>query len=265
MTEDPDRADRSAAGGEEPASSSGGGGAEGGPQLGEVMGQVARALQEQHGDVSATLEAITTAAVGSVPGADECGVSVVVRRTHVESRAPTGDMPLRIDKIQERVGEGPCLEAIAEHATVRIHDIDHEERWPRFAAEAREEGMRSMLCFQLFVAGDTLGALNLYSRQANAFTEESETIGLVFASHASIALAGAQKEEHLRAAIGTRDLIGQAKGILMERFKITAVQAFEVLARSSSHTNRKLEDVADELCATGTLPGPHGDRLPSPS
>jgi GAF domain-containing protein len=222
--------------------------------IGEIMGQVARALQEEHGDVSATLQAITRAAVNAVPGADECGISLVIGRRRVESRAPVGELPRIIDELQQRLGEGPCLDAAYEQKTVRIDDIESETRWPRFCPEAASAGLRSVLSIQLFVTGDNLGALNLYARRPHAFKEESESVGLVFASHAAIALAGAENEQNLRTALTTRDQIGQAKGILMERFKITADRAFAVLVGASSRTNRKLTDIAEELSATGTLP-----------
>jgi GAF domain-containing protein len=222
--------------------------------LGEIMGQVARSLQEEHGDVEGTLRAITHAAVGSVPGTDEAGITLVLDRRKIESRAPTGDLPREIDRAQERLGEGPCLDAVFEQPTVRIGDIGDEDRWPRFTAEAAELGVRSMLSFRLFVTGGNLGALNLYSVHPRAFDEESESSGLVFASHAAVALAGAQQEDQLRAALASRDLIGQAKGILMNQFKLTADQAFQVLVRASTRTNRKLSDIAEELCATGALP-----------
>src|SRR5205085_546243 len=91
--------------------------------LGEVMSQVARSLQEEHGDVSATLEAITRAAVDAVPGADECGITLVTHGHQVESRAPTGELPREIDLLQQRLGEGPCIDAVWEQPTVRIEDI----------------------------------------------------------------------------------------------------------------------------------------------
>jgi GAF domain-containing protein len=226
------------------------------PNLGEIMGEVARGLQEEHGDVEATLQAITHSAVHSVPGTEQCGVSLVTDRRRIESRAPTGDLPREIDQLQQDLSEGPCMDAVFEQRTVRIEDIREEERWPRFREGAAERGLGSLLSFQLFVAGDNLGALNLYAGKPHSFGEESESVGLVFASHAAIALAGAQQEQRLRTAIASRDLIGQAKGILMERFRITADQAFRVLVGASSRTNRKLADIAEELCATGDLPDP---------
>ena len=222
--------------------------------LGEVMGEIARTIQQEHGDVEKTLQAITAAARQAIPCADAVSVSLVQGR-RVEPRAATDDLPREIDDLQSRVGEGPCLDALREDKTVRVEDYTSEDRWPRFAAEAARQGVGSSISFQLFVDRDSLGALNVYSRRPGAFGEDAETIGLVFASHASIALSAAQSEENLHRAIDKRELIGQAKGILMERHRLTADQAFQVLVRASSHTNRKLFDIADELTTTGALPG----------
>jgi len=105
-----------------------------------------------------------------------------------------------------------------EQQTVRIPAMATESRWPHFAAAAIQAGgWVAMLCFQLFVEGDNLGALNLYAATAGAFTEESETVGLIFATHTAVALAGAQQEHQLSTALASRDIIGQAKGIVMER------------------------------------------------
>ncbi|SFP91670.1 GAF domain-containing protein [Geodermatophilus dictyosporus] len=220
------------------------------------MGQVARSLQEEHGDVDATLAAITSAAVSSVPGTDACGISLVIGKRRVESRAPTSDLPRDMDRLQDELGEGPCLTSVQTQHSVRVDDVRGERRWPRFAEQAAGRGLGSLLSFQLFVTGDNLGPLNLHAGEPHAFDEEAESVGLVFASHASIALAGAQQEDRLRTAISTRDVIGQAKGILMERVKLTADQAFTVLVRASSHPNRRLGDIAEELTATGVLPQP---------
>ena len=223
--------------------------------LGEVMSRVARQLQEEHGDVEATLRAITASAVAAVPGAVECGISYVIGRRKVEPRAWTSELPRAVDGLQDELGEGPCLDAIWDEQVVRVDDVRADERWPRFAARAADLGAGSLMCFQLFVEGDNLGALNLYAAEAGAFDEDSQEVGLTFAAHAAIALAGAEHEQNLHAGMRNRDLIGQAKGILMERHKLTADQAFGVLVRTSSLTNRKLHDLADELTSTGQLPG----------
>ena len=229
------------------------GGAPGG--LGDIMGQVARTLRHEHGDVEATLQTITSAAVHEVPGAEDGGISYVIAHHKVESRAWTGDLARDADRLQNRLHEGPCLDAISTNLIVRIDDMTTEARWPLFAAEAARLGVRSCLSFQLFVEQDRLGALNLYARLPHAFEAESEDIGMVFASHAAVALSGAQTEANLRKAMTSRDVLGQAKGILMERYKLTSDQAFHTLARASQQANRKLIDVAEELCETGSMPG----------
>jgi GAF domain-containing protein len=147
-----------------------------------------------------------------------------------------------------------------DHQTVRVDDLATEERWPELARRAQEIGAASMVCFQLFVDGDDLGALNVLARAPGAFTDESERIGLMLASHAATALAQAQKLNHLGFALASRDLIGQAKGVLMERYKITPDQAFALLARASQDTNRKLHEVAEYLTQTGVLETRSGKR-----
>jgi GAF domain-containing protein len=226
--------------------------------LGDVMSRVARKLQEEHGDVEATLQAITSSATRIVPNAEACGISYVIGRSKIESRAWTSDLPKDVDSLQERLKQGPCLDAVWEHEVVRVEDVGADERWPKFAQKAASLGVGSMMCFQLFVEGDQLGAMNMYARTPGAFDDECQDIGQMLAAHAAVALASAEHEEHLRAGMSSRDVIGQAKGILMERHKLTADQAFGVLNRVSQELNRKLVDISRELTDTGAVPG--GDR-----
>ena len=223
-------------------------------QLAEDFGDLARALEE-HDDPDVMLAEIIAAAVAMVPGADEGSVSVVTGRRHIGSQAPTGELPVQVDALQEETRQGPCLDSAYEQLTVRVADMATEDRWPEFAQRANEAGAASMLSLQLYVEGDNLGALNLYSRTPNAFDDESEQVGLLFATHAAIAYAGVRKEAQLAKAVDSRDLIGQAKGILMERYKISAERAFLLLTRFSQESNRKLHDIATELTRTGTVPG----------
>jgi hypothetical protein len=220
----------------------------------DVMSRLARELQEEHGDVDATLSAITAAAVQTVPGAEDCGITYVVGGATVDSRASTGDLPRSIDRLQEIVGQGPCLDAVWHEKVVQVDDVRTDRRWPEFATRAADLGVGSMISFQLFVVGDHLGAMNMYSRAPRAFHPAARDVGLLFAGHAAVALAGAEHESHLRDGLSHRDVIGQAKGILMERHRLTAHQAFDLLVRTSSTTNRKLRDIADELAETGQLP-----------
>ncbi len=224
------------------------------------MSRTARRLQEEHGDVEGTLQAITATAIKVAPHAGECSISYVIGRSRIEPRASTSDLPREVDALQERIGQGPCLDAVWEQEIVRVDDVAADGRWPEFARQASELGVGSMLCFQLFVEGDQLGGLNLYAGGPGAFDDESQDIGQMLAAHAAVAVAGAEREENLRSAVSSRDVIGQAKGILMERHRLTADQAFAVLARVSQELNRKLADVARELTDTRAVPGANRRR-----
>ena len=195
---------------------------------------------------------------------DEGSISVVLGRRTVVSEAASSDLPRRIDTLQQETRQGPCLDSAWEHETVRVPDMAHEERWPLFAGRAAGAGARGMLSFQLFVSGQDLGALNLYSYRAGAFDDESEHVGLMFAAHAAIAYATIRRHTDLAAAVESRLLIGQAQGILMERYGLVPDQAFAVLVRASRSTNVKLRQIAAQLVDTGVLPEAVRPPVPGP-
>lgn len=226
--------------------------AEGEDHLAVELGRLARELEHQPHE--SMLEAIVRSAVELIPGVEGGSISVVTGRKNVTSEAPTSDVPRQLDQIQMQEREGPCLDAAYEQKTVRVPNFETEERWPAFARRAAAETeARSMLSFQLFVESDNLGALNLYSSSTDAFTDESEHVGLLVAAHAAVAFAGARRDTQLHEAIASRDVISQAKGILMERHKITSQQAFILLAEGSSRTNTKLYELAEHLVSSGEL------------
>ena len=214
---------------------------------------LARTLQQPE-DLARTLQGIVLAAVQLIPGVDEASVSVVVGRRRVSSQAPSGPLAAAVDALQDELGQGPCLDAAYEHETVRVADLSTEPRWPLFTARALEAGAAGMLCFQLYVAGDDLGALNLYARVPDAFDDESEHVGLLFAAHAAIAFDAVREQAGLSRSVLTRQLIGQAQGILIERHKVTPDQAFVLLVQASQRSNTKLRDLAEALVATGAFP-----------
>ncbi|MGY2002081.1 GAF and ANTAR domain-containing protein [Blastococcus sp. SYSU DS1024] len=222
---------------------------------GELAGRLADAARDLQRQTSkqAVMDKIVTLAAEMVPGAGDASITMVRRRRLAYSAAATGDRPRAFDRLQEQTRQGPCMDALREERAVRVDDLIADERWPDLAARAGGVGVRSLMCFQLFVHGDDLGALNLLSDEPAAFTEAAEHVGLLLASHAAVAVADAQELEHVNTALVHRDVIGQAKGILMERLKITADQAFGVLAKVSQETNRKLHQVAEELARTGSL------------
>jgi transcriptional regulator with GAF, ATPase, and Fis domain len=220
--------------------------------LADQLGLLARELQKEQ-DTEAVLEDIVRAAIRLIPQVEHASISLVRARRTVESRAASGDLPRRVDAVQSETGQGPCLDAAYEEQMVQVPDLGSETRWPRFARRAWDLGARSMLSFQLFVEGDNLGALNLYGAEVGAFDEESEQIGQLVAAHAAVAFADALEISQLNQALVNRDVIGQAKGILMERFKVSAPQAFVLLSAVSSSTNTKLQVVAERLASTGDI------------
>jgi transcriptional regulator with GAF, ATPase, and Fis domain len=218
-----------------------------------MLGRIARELDSQP-TLDETMRSLLTAAIDAIPGAQAGGITEVhARGQKVDVRYASDDLVVDLDSAQEELGQGPGLDAAYLHRTVRVDDFETEHRWPRFAERARARGAGSMLCLQLYVQGDDLGALNMYSREPRAFDDESEEVGLLFATHAAIAFAGMKREQQFHVGISSRDVIGQAKGILMERFKLTPDQAFTVLTKASSETHLKLRDVAEALTGSGEL------------
>jgi transcriptional regulator with GAF, ATPase, and Fis domain len=220
----------------------------------EQLASIARDLLNEP-DVEHTVQRVVDLAAAHLGGVIYASVSLVRQRRRVETPASSDDRALHADQLQYEVGEGPCLDAIWEQETFQIDDMTAEERYPTYSRRVAEQtGIRSSLSFQLFTDEDSLGALNLYSPQPRAFDEVARAEGFVFAAQAAVALRSAQHEEHLRAGMATRNLIGQAQGIVMERFKVTPNQAFAILARISQETNSRLRDVARYLVDTREFP-----------
>jgi transcriptional regulator with GAF, ATPase, and Fis domain len=215
-------------------------------QLAETFAEISGVLLAEP-DVQRTLDKMCELLVDTVEGCDHAVVTVVSNH-HLESPASSDDVGPAVDAIQFEVDDGPCVEAIREHQTVVTDDLTTETRWPRFSHRAVEAtGVRSMLAFRLFLAGDTMGSLNLYSKQPGAFNEESLAVGTIFAAHASVALRAARTKEdlaRLREVVETRELIGQAKGILMGRRGISSEAATELLCRGAERLKVELRELA---------------------
>lgn len=224
-------------------------------ELAEALSELARSLQSER-TLDDTLRGITRAAVETVPGAHHAGISEVQGRRKVLTRAGTAEVVSLVDKVQYETGQGPCLDAIYQEQTVRLADMAAEPRWPEFTGRALDLGIRGMLSFKLYVRGNNLGALTLYAERPHAFSDESEYVGLLFASHAAVAMIGARQQQNADQALRTRDLIGQAKGILMERHRITADRAFDLMIAASQRTNSRLTTIAQHLADSGEFLGP---------
>ena len=225
-------------------------------ELAETFAEVARALLDEN-DLQGTLTKVTAMAVETIDGCDHAGVSFVEGRK-ISTPAASDDVPVQVDAIQYETDQGPCLDAIREHETFRIDDLATEDRWPMFSRRAAgETEVASMLSFRLYAQGDTMGALNLYSKQRSAFDDQALAVGSVFATHAAVALAGAQHDEQLQKALQGRDVIGQAKGILMAQQNVSADEAFDILRRASQRMNIKLRELAERV-ASRTPPDEQG-------
>ncbi|MGW1208032.1 GAF and ANTAR domain-containing protein [Streptomyces sp. NPDC002499] len=218
------------------------------------MASMSRELLAQE-SVDGTLERITASATELVEGCDAAGV-LVLRDKRVETLAPTDQVAVVSDRLQDELGEGPCFDAALPsnaERVLRIRDLTSEERWPAYTPQARKLGVGSMMGFLLFTEDENLGALNLYSRTPGAFTQDSETAGWLLASHAAVAYSNARTQAQMEQAVATRHLIGEAMGILMGRHHITDDQAFDLLRRSSQENNIKLREVARRICEDGNL------------
>lgn len=230
--------------------------------LARDLSELARNLQADP-SLEVLLQHIAEAAVDEVEPASYAGISEITGK-QVQTRAATGPVAREIDELQYRHGQGPCLTSLRDQVTVRIDDLRVETRWPHFATAAADTGVYSMLSVQLFVDDDNFGALNLYADPPHAFEVSHESTAMLIAAHSAIAMKGKHVETGLRTALSTRDLIGQAKGILMERYRINQAMAFDLLVMASQNNHRKLHDIAEELTATGELPTPEPRRPKTP-
>jgi GAF domain-containing protein len=214
--------------------------------IADVLAQAAREINAPS-TVDATLDRIVHTARRSLPGIDHVGVSVARRDGGIETRAATGELVLELDQLQYALNEGPCLYAIEAATVVHVDDAAHEVRWPNYMPEAVKRGLRSQLGVQLGLDGETLGGLNMYSTSVDRIDDEVLHSAELFAVHAALALGRARTEEQLRSGMSTRTEIGEALGLLMERYAIDSDAAFAFLARASSVNNTKLREIAAEI------------------
>ncbi|WP_310962370.1 GAF and ANTAR domain-containing protein [Nocardioides terrisoli] len=182
------------------------------------------------------------------------GVVFVHNGQRIETAAATDSLVADLEAIQVECGEGPDIDVLADRYSVIVGDTRTETRWPRWAHAVSQAGIRSLLSVRMYTSSSTVGTLNLYDEQPNRFDVADQEVAHVLARHAAVALASAREEEHLWQAIDSRKRIGQAQGILMERYNIDEERAFAVLMRYSQSRNMKLRAVAEKLVSTRDLP-----------
>ncbi|MFC9690901.1 ANTAR domain-containing protein [Kribbella sp. NPDC056951] len=204
-------------------------------------------------DVEETVQAVVEFALQALD-CSHAGVALSLAGGRLEIPAVTDPVVAEIYQLQMDGGKGPLAESMRDHSTVLVVDTATDDRWPEWAGKVLELGVRSVLDVPLTTASGTLGVLGLYSTHADAFGQDDLAVAHILARHASVAVATTRHEQQLAHAVDARKLVGQAMGILMERYDLDADRAFEVLRRYSQDTNRKLRDVAQELINTRNLP-----------
>jgi hypothetical protein len=210
----------------------------------EVMNEVAESIQLPM-DLDEALERITTSAAETIPGIDHASISVTTRQGEIRTLAPTDRVAVQADELQYDLQQGPCLAAALGEPVVQVDDLATDLRWPEYGPKvASSLGLRSQLSFQFRAEPHVRGGLNLYAEQPQRINAETRQLGAMFARLVAIALGWAREEQSLHEALSTRSMIGQAVGILMERYRLDPDRAFSFLVRTSQSSNVKVREVA---------------------
>lgn len=216
------------------------------------VAEFAEALTEA-ADSDDTAEQLIRYAV-KIVGADSGGITMLRGRGRLETIGATSPVVIEVDQAQYALKEGPCVDAATESKVVVSACLATDARWPRWGPAAAWSGVGSVLSAEMRGRAGRIGALNLYSEHESAFSDEDVELAGVLAAQAAALMAVMSSEEGLRDAMATRTLIGQAQGMLMERFDLDARQAFSVLCRFSQESNVKLRDIADQLIRSRCTP-----------
>lgn len=205
-------------------------------------------------DVEAALRHVVVLATKAIEGCTAAGVTLLDAGRRPTTAASSHEETLEVDQAQYAVGDGPCLDAF-EH--LRINRVDVEEaaaRWPRFAAAARRLGIRSFLAAPLVVGETPLGSLNLYGHDAHAFDALDEPLLALFSAQASAVISSVRRYGEARslvgqmeAALASRAVIEQAKGVLVALVGCDSEAAFDLMREWSQRSNTKLREVAGTL------------------
>ncbi|WP_207843646.1 GAF and ANTAR domain-containing protein [Williamsia soli] len=228
-----------------------------GPNVATALASLAEGVSAAH-SADEALGAVTAAVVELLDGADSADILIIAgRKKTFRSYAATSALPREMDDLQEQVGEGPCIDAAGGTTLVRADDLNTETRWPEFCRGATDAGVTSMLSFKLYTAPNVRAALNVFGKAADAFDDRDEEVGLMLATNAAVALHMANSREQFESALASRDIIGQAKGMIMERFRVDAVQAFNLLVKLSQDSNTPVAKLSAQLVELGS---PTGDE-----
>ena len=210
-------------------------------QLADVMAEVARTLHEPE-SVDDVLGRLVRVARDATP-AEFVGVSISSPKG-IHTAAASDPLVINLDQAQYELSEGPCLDAMRDHTATAVADLRTDNRWPRFGPRAVAAGVISQMGIEIFRQHSTVGGLNLYASRPNAFDDDTRHAAALFARHAGLALDKSLTITNLTEALQTRQTIGQAIGIVMQRYTVDEAHAFKHLVRLSQTTNTKLRDIA---------------------
>jgi GAF domain-containing protein len=205
-------------------------------------------------DKDTRLKVAVDAAVDLVTRCDHAGITI---NDHGRLVTPAGsdDVVCRANRLQTELVEGPCLADHRDQNTLVSPSLSVERRWPVWAARVHTElGVDSMMSLLIYIDEHSFGALSLYGDAGSRFDADDVAVAQALAGHLSVAMSAEKQIDQLGLALHNRTIIGQAQGVLMERYAISADQAFDYLRRISSHSNRKLAGVAAEIAETRQVP-----------
>ncbi|HSK25209.1 MAG TPA: GAF and ANTAR domain-containing protein [Egicoccus sp.] len=220
----------------------------------ETVAQIARKLAAAP-SLDETLQRIVDLGVEYIEPCEGASISFIRGRA-LSTPVWSNRTVFEADRAQYRHNQGPCLEAISVHETIIIDDLAEETRWPKWREAVLELNLRSSISFRLFLISngeETFGSLNMFSSRAHAFDSRARALGQVFASHAAVALKAAITETGLEQAVRSRDIIGLAKGVLMERHDISADQALQMLRQTANERKITIRALAEQVTESGKL------------
>jgi len=227
-------------------------------KVAEALGQAAQEMVTRH-ELPEVLQSLVDIARDSVPGIEHVGISIVHSDGRIQTLAATDDFVNQLDELQYRLDEGPCLDAIRHDSVVVVSRSELLSRWPRFMEEAAVLGLRSHMGLRLRTEEKTLGGFNLYSTRADQIDPDAQHVARLFSSHAALALGTFPLEDTITAGLTSRQRIGQAVGILMQRYELDEDRAFAYLARAAQASHMPLRDVAEEVVSSAN----DANRLPA--
>jgi hypothetical protein len=216
-------------------------------QFNAVLAHAARTINEAR-TLEETLQTIVDAARVSIPSMEHVGVSVLDREGRAVTRATTSELVIELDTMQYSLDEGPCVDSLRGAAVISPPDIGRDQRWPRYAPPAVELGLKSQLAVKLSLGNGAPSVVSTCTpRGRRASTPEAPVMADLFVNHAALAVARAMEMDDLYEAMRTREVIGQAAGLLMQRYGLHPDGAIAFLVRSSANSNTEMREIARQI------------------